>query len=211
MTDQWMIRGKEYGNCNCAYGCPCQFGSPSTHGSCEAVIGGIIEEGNFNDTKLDGLKWALLVKWPGEIADGNGKQQAFIDESADADQREALRKILHGEATEPGATHFFVYNSTMSEVLETQYVPIELSIDIEARQGKLVIKGIVESVGTPIISPFTGEPSVARINLPDGFEYTVAEMGSGKTKSTAPGLELDLDGTYGQFNILHMNQSGVIR
>lgn len=211
MADQWMIRGKEYSNCNCAYGCPCQFGSPSTYGTCEAVLGGIIEEGNFNDTKLDGLKWAMLVKWPGKIADGNGKQQAFIDESADADQREALRKILHGEATEPGATHFFVYNSTMSEVLETQYVPIELSIDIEARQGKLVIKGIVESVGTPIISPSTGEPTVARINLPNGFEYTVAEMGSGKTKSTAPGLELDLDGTYGQFNILHMNQSGVIR
>ena len=95
--------------------------------------------------------------------------------------------------------------------METQYVPIELSIDVEARQGKLVIEGVVESTGTPLISPFTGEPSQARINLPEGFEYTVAEMGTGKTKSTAPGLELDLEGTYGQFNILHMNQNGVIR
>ena len=211
MPDKWMVRGVEYGNCNCAYGCPCQFGSPTTTGTCEAVVSGIIEEGYFNDTKLDGLKWALLLKWPGEIADGNGRQQAFIDESADPDQREALRKILHGEATEPGSTHFFVYNSTMSEVLETQYVPIELSVDVEARQGRLVIDGVVESVGTPIINRFSGEPSRARINLPEGFEYTVAEMGSGKTKSTAPGLELDLNDTYGQFNILHMNQDGVIR
>ncbi len=211
MADKWMLRGMEYGNCNCAYGCPCQFGSPTTTGTCEAVVGGIIEEGYFNDTKLDGLKWALLLKWPGEIAEGNGRQQAFIDERADSDQREALRKILHGEATAPGTTHFFVYNSTMSEVMDTQYVPIELSIDVEARQGKLFIEGVVESTGTPIISPFTGEPSRARINLPEGFEYTVAEMGTGKTKATVPGLELDLDGSYGQFNILHMNQSGVIR
>ena len=211
MSDKWMIRGTEYGNCNCAYGCPCQFGSKTTYGTCEAAIGGIIEEGFFNDTKLDGLKWAMLVKWPGEIADGNGRQQIFIDEKADADQREALRKILHGESTDPGSTHFFVYNSTMSEVLETQYVPIEISIDVDARQGKLFIKDVVESVGTPIISPFSGEPSRARINLPEGFEYTVAEMGSGKTKSTVKGLELDFDGTYGQFNILHMNQNGVIR
>jgi len=211
MSDKWMIRGTEYTNCNCAYGCPCQFSSPTTNGTCEAVVSGIIEEGYFNDTKLDGLNWALFVKWPGEIAEGNGKQQAFIDERADADQREALRKILHGEATDPGATHFFVYNSTMSEVLETQYAPVELSIDVDARQGKLVIEGVVESAGTPIISPFTGEPSQARINLPAGFEYTVAEMGSGKTKSTVPGFELDLDGTYSQFNILHMNQNGVIR
>jgi len=82
MSDKWMIKGLEYGNCNCDYGCPCQFSSPTTHGSCEAVLSGIIEEGYFNDTKLDGLKWALLVKWPGEIAAGNGKEQAIIDENA---------------------------------------------------------------------------------------------------------------------------------
>ena len=211
MADKWMIKGFEYGNCNCNYGCPCQFSSPTTHGSCEAVLCGTIDEGYFNGTKLNGLKWALLVKWPGEIAAGNGKEQAIIDESASEEQRSALAKILYGESTAPGATHFFVYNSTMSEVRDPIFAPIEVSIDVDARQGKLNIPGIVESTGTPIISPFTGEPSRARINLPNGFEYTIAEMGSGKTKCTVKGLELDLDSSYGQFNILHMNQDGVIR
>ena len=211
MADKWMIRGVEYGNCNCAYGCPCQFGSPTTYGKCEAVVCGQIEEGYFNGTRLDGLKWALLLKWPGEIAEGNGRQRAIIDENANEDQREALRKILYGESTAPGTTHFFVYNSTMSKVLEPVFVPIELSIDVDARQARLRIDGIVESTGTPIINAITGEPSRARINLPDGFEYTVAEMGSGNTKSSAEGLELDLEGSYGQFSILHMNQDGVIR
>ena len=49
------------------------------------------------------------------------------------------------------------------------------------------------------------------LDLPEGFEYTVAEMGSGTTKATVPGLELDLKDSYGQFHILHMNQDGVIR
>lgn len=211
MSDKWMIRGVEYGNCNCAYGCPCQFNAPTTNGHCEAAVAGIIEEGYFNDVKLDGLKWSMLFKWPGEVAEGDGTSQCFIDENATPEQREALRKILHGESTDPGATHFFVYNSTMSDVRETRYVPIEISIDIDARQGYFKIDGVVESTGTPIINPFSGEPSRKRINLPEGFEYTVAEMGSGVTKATVPGLELDLDGTYGQFNILHMNQNGVIR
>lgn len=211
MADKWMIRGVEYGNCNCNFGCPCQFGSPTTYGTCEAVLGGEIEEGYFNDTRLDGLKWVMLVKWPGEIAAGNGTQQAFIDEGADDAQREALRKILYGESTAPGSTHFFVYNSTMSDVRDPEFVPIELSIDVDARKAKLKIAGVVESTGTPIISSFTGEPARSRINLPEGFEYTIAEMGSGKTKSQVAGLELDLDGSYGQFNILHMNQDGVIR
>ena len=68
---------------------------------------GHIEQGNFNDTDLDSLDWAVLMSWPAEVVEGNGTQQVIIDERADPPQREALRKILHGESTAPGATHFF--------------------------------------------------------------------------------------------------------
>ena len=210
MADQWMIRGVEYSNCNCNYGCPCQFAAPTTNGFCEAAVGGHIEEGHFNGVRLDGLNWAMLLQWPGEIAEGNGKQQAIIDERADSGQREALRKILHGESTAPGATHFFVFNSTMSEVLETLYSPIELEIDVEARRGLIRVPGVVESKGTPITHPVTGGEHRARINLPNGFEYTVAEVGSGSTTATGA-IQLNLSDSYGQFNVLHMNQDGVIR
>lgn len=210
MADTWTLRGVEYANCNCNWGCPCQFGSPTTHGHCEAVVTGHIEEGSFNDTSLDGLDWALLLYWPGEIAQGDGKQQAIIDERADPPQRDALRKILHGEATSPGTTHFFVYNSTMSTVLDTLYAPIELAIDVDARIASVKIGDLVESVGAPIVSALNGEPTRSGISLPNGFEYTYAEMGNGNTKARA-GISLDLTDSYGQFNVLHMNQDGVIR
>ena len=186
------------------------FGAPSTHGHCEAFVTGHIEEGSFHDTKLDGLDWVLLLSWPGEIAQGNGKEQVIIDERADQAQREGLRKILHGESTTPGATHFFVYNSTMSTVLDTLYAPIDLSIDVEGRTAKVKIGDLVESVGAPIISAFDGNPVRSGIGLPDGFEYTYAEMGNGNTKVRA-GIELDFENSYGQFNVLHMNQDGLIR
>ena len=210
MSDKWMIRGREYGNCNCDWGCPCQFSAPSTYGKCEAIVSGIIEEGYFNDTRLDGLNWVILVKWPGEIIAGNGTQQVIIDERANDDQREALRKILHGESTAPGSTHFFVYNSTMSEVLETLSKPIELTIDVEARTGSIKVPDMIESAGTPITSPIDGSISRSRIHLPNGFEYTYAEMGMGTT-SVKGSIELEFSGSYGQFNLLHMNQDGVIR
>ena len=210
MNDQWMIRGSEFSNCNCAFGCPCQFNSPSSHGSCEAIGSALIEEGNFNDISLDGLCFVMLLKWPGEIAEGNGQQQLIIDERANPEQREALRKIAQGESTAPGATHYYVFNSTMSKVHDTLYAPIEMSIDVEARRGHTKIEGMVESEGTPLIDPFSGEESRARIHLPDGFEYTYAEMGAGTSKITTD-IELDLNNSYGQFNILHMNQDGVIR
>ena len=210
MADQWEIRGVEFGNCNCAWGCPCQFNAPTTHGFCEAILGGRIDEGHFNDTRLDGLKWALILKWPGEIADGNGREQAIIDEGADPAQRDALEKILLGKSTAAGATHFYVYNSTMSEVLETLVAPIEFSVDVEARTAKLVIPGLIESTGSPIVDPNSGEEFRARINLPNGFEYSIAEMGTASSKVTA-GIELMLSDSYGQWNQIHMNQDGVIR
>jgi hypothetical protein len=210
MADQWMIRGKEFANCNCAFGCPCQFNSSSTHGHCQGIAHVLIEEGNFNDTPLDGLYFVLIVKWPGEVAEGNGQQQVIIDERANPDQREALRKIAYGESTAPGATVFYVYNSTMSKVHDPVYAPIEMSIDVEARRGHTKIDGLVESKGEPLINPFTGEKDRKRIHLPNGFEYTHAEMGAGHSKVTAA-FELDLNNSYGQFSILHMNQDGVIR
>jgi hypothetical protein len=210
MADSWMLRGVEFGNCNCNWGCPCQFGAPTTHGHCEAMVCGHIDEGNFNDTKLDGLDWVLLLHWPGEIADGNGTEQVIIDESATPEQREGLEKILHGQSTAPLATHFYVYSTTMSNVLDTLYAPIQLSIDVDGRTADVKVGDMVESTGRPIISKFNGEPVRSRINLPGGFEYTFAEMGNGNTKTRA-GITLDLEDSYGQFCILHMTQDGVVR
>ena len=210
MTDKWMLRGSEFSNCNCAFGCPCQFNSPSTHGSCEAIGSALIEEGNFNDISLDGLSFVMLLKWPGEIVEGNGQQQLIIDERANPEQREAIRKIALGESTAPGSTHYYVFNSTMTKVHDTLYAPIEMSIDVEARKGHVKIEGLVESTGTSLIDPFSGKDYRARIHLPEGFEYTYAELGAGSSKVTAD-INLDLNNSYGQFNILHMNQDGVIR
>jgi hypothetical protein len=206
-----MIRGTEFENCICAWGCPCQFGAKSTYGRCEAFMCGHIEEGNFNDTSLDGLGWAVLMSWPAEVHEGDGTQQVIIDERADPTQREALRKILHGESTTPGATHFFVYNSTMSRVLDTLYAPIELSIDVDQRTAGVTIDGLVESHGSPLARPHS--PALAnniRLNTPDGPRYIYAEMGNGSTTARA-GIELHFTDSYCQFNILHMNENGLIR
>jgi hypothetical protein len=210
MPDRWTLRGLEYTNCNCALGCPCQFNAPTTHGHCEALVAGVIDEGHFNDTRLDGLHWALVVKWPGEIAEGNGRCLTYVDERGDGAQREALRKILHGESTRPGATHFFVFHSTMSEVLAPRFVPIELAIDVPARRARVRIPGALDSEGSPIIDPHSGNEHRAEIRLPNGFEYTVAEVGTGRTRARGD-LELELAGSHAHLNLLHMNQDGVIR
>lgn len=210
MADKWMIRAREFSNCNCNHGCPCQFNAPATHGFCEALGAIAIDEGYFNDTKLDGLKFIGVFKWPGQIVEGNGQSQIIIDERANPKQREALKKIAHGESTAPGATHFYVFNSVVTKRHETLFAPISMEIDIEGRRARTQVKGLVESIGEPLVNPFSKQQDRRGIYNPSGFEYTYAEVGSGKTKVTA-GLSLDLSDTYGQFCYLNMNQDGVIR
>ena len=210
MSDKWVIHGAEFANCNCDYGCPCQFNAPSTYGNCQAVVSVLIDEGSFNDIRLDGLSFVILLYWPGEIAEGNGQQQVIINNQADQDQRGALSKIALGESTAPGSTHFFVYNSTMSKVHDTLYMPIDISINVEARVANVTVDGLFKSKGSPIIDPFSGEEHKARIHLPNGFEYIYAEMGSGTSEITSA-ISFSLSDSYGQFNELHMNQDGVIR
>ena len=97
----------------------------------------------------------------------------------------------------------------MSTVLDTLYAPIELSIDVDARMASLTIEGLIESRGTPIISPYSGKPARTLINMPEGPHYIYAEMGNGNTTARA-GINLDFNDSYGQFNVLHMNQDGLI-
>ena len=56
----------------------------------------------------------------------------------------------------------------------------------------------------------TGDPHRVQIVLPHGFEYTVAEMGSGSSTMQDP-VPQEFTDSYAQFNELHINQDGVMR
>src|SRR5947209_18089221 len=135
----WEFKGRELVNCTCEYGCPCQFNALPDKGHCYAVAGIQIDEGRHGDTRLDGLKIGALYKWPGAIHEGNGEALAFVDERADASQREALLKIMTDQDTDPFATMLAVYASTVANVHEPMLRPIEVDGDGEGRGGRMTL------------------------------------------------------------------------
>ena len=209
MAIEWMINGREFVNCNCSYGCPCQFNAPPTHGSCEASCGFLIETGHFGDVKLDGLASVALYQWPGPVHKGNGKMQLIIDERADARQRDALVKIMTGAETKDMATMWWVFSAMCPTKFEPLFKPVKLDIDVASRRGQLSVPGLIEGRGEPIRNPVTGAEHRARIDLPHGFEYRLAEIGSGRTKVTST-IALDLHDTYAQFAELHLSGDGIV-
>jgi len=209
MSTEWRVKATELANCNCAYGCPCQFNALPTHGFCEAAIAWQVEEGHFGDVRLDGLRMALTAHWPGPIHQGNGTIQYIIDERADTRQRDALLKIMSGQETDDMATMWWVYSAMAPNKPEPLFKVIEFNVDVESRRGFFRVPGVVETTGEPIRNPVTGAEHRARIDLPHGFEYRIAEMGSASTTATGA-VKLDLKNSYGQFAHLHLSDKGVV-
>jgi hypothetical protein len=205
----WTIRALEFSNCNCSYGCPCQFNGLPTHGHCRAVVGFQINSGHHGDTRLDGLKVAGMFIWPGPIHEGRGEAALVIDRRADESQRNALLRILSGQDTEPGATIFNVFASTLEKVHEPIYSDIDFEIDVDRRRARLNIPGYIESRGEPILNPVTGAEHRVRIDSPNGFEFRLAEVGRGWSKTRKP-MTMDLADSYGHFCELNLSQSGVV-
>lgn len=211
MPDQWEFKSHTYDNCNCSVSCGCQFNEPTTHGNCQFAYVGTIVGGHFDDTPLAGLNWALICKFPGEIAEGNGKRQIVIDERADDVQRRALETIISGKACQPLSNHFSIFGSLCTEFFPTLFLPIGLEVDLEGRTAKVDIPGVVTSVARPIINEFKGEPFHIAIARPSGsFEFTYAEIGRGSTKVTGD-LEMTLEDSWAMFCVHHYNQDGLIR
>jgi hypothetical protein len=206
----WEFKGRELVNCSCEYGCNCQFNALPDKGHCYAVAGIVIDEGRHGDTRLDGLKIGAVFKWPGAIHEGNGEALAFVDERANEAQRDALLKIMTGQDTDPFATMFAVYASTVTKMNEPVFTKIDFEVDPDARRARLSIPGYVDTVGEPIRNKVSGEESRAQIVLPDGFEYAVADIGSASS-TVHQTMPLEMKDSYGQFAHLNLNSHGVVR
>jgi hypothetical protein len=207
----WEFKGRELVNCTCEYGCNCQFNALPDKGHCHAVAAIQIDEGKHGDTRLDGLKITALFKWPGPVHEGHGEALAFVDERADPAQREALLKIMTGQDTDPFATVFAVFASTIETMHEPVFAPIDFEVDVEGRRGRLRIDGYVEMTGEPIRNKVTGAESRAQIRLPDGFEYEVAEIGSATSRTLGGPMQIDITDKYAQLANLHLSTHGVVR
>lgn len=92
---------------------PCQFDGLPTNGDCEAMGAISIDSGHYSGVVLGGVAIAVVFQWPGPIHEGKGKCQPIVDERASPAQREAVLKIMTGQDTDPFATMFSVFASTL--------------------------------------------------------------------------------------------------
>lgn len=209
-TVSWEIKGLSLNTCNCDWGCPCQFNARPTHGHCRAAIAARIDAGHFGEERLDGVHFAGLFAWPGAIHEGGGEMQPILDERASEAQRAAVLTIMRGEETEPGATIFNVFQAVIDTVYEPLVRPIDIEADLEARTGGFTVAGVVEARVEPIRNPITGDPHRARVELPHGFEYKVAEYASSTTRTLNGSIPLEWAQSHAHLQGLHWTPQGPV-
>jgi hypothetical protein len=201
----WSIQGENFSNCNCDHWCPCQFEGLPTHNSCQGFEVFRVDRGHFGDVVLDGVTAAVIFSWPGPVFEGKGTMQAVIDSGATPEQRAAISGILKGAETREAATHWWVFHAMSETVLEDLNLPIDFTVDREARTAHVSIPGYLEAKGEPLRNPFNGASHRVQIRCPEGIEFDTADIGNASSTITGD-ISMELKNSYGQFN--YMEQSG---
>lgn len=127
----WRLKGDYFENCNCTVLCPCIHDSRNapTDGHCDVALAFHIQEGRCNDTALDRLNFLVAAWTPTVMGEGGWKTAMYIDEQANAAQRDALSHILSGDIGGP-MQRWMRLTETFFGI---SYVPIDYTIEGKTR------------------------------------------------------------------------------
>lgn len=207
-TVKWRLEGKWIKNCNCAPGCPCDFWAPPTHHSCEGMFAMKVDKGYFGKTKMDGVKFGVVLHFPGPIHEGSGTVQPFVDARTTPAQREAILAIMSGKAGNPW---FEIVASLVTTVHEPKFVPVRFEHDLKKRRAKVTVEGLLETVTEPIKNLATGGGYQIRVQLPEGMEYKMAETATATVlKATGP-VSYDWANSHSSLAHVVQTEHGLVR
>ena len=180
----WSLSGTVLVACNCDYGCPCNYNARPSVGFCEGGWMWIVERGERDGVRLDGLGCAVLSTWPGAIHEGGGKAVAFIDERADEEQRRHLAALLRGEDGGPWAIFINTYS-----LEEPKVVPFDVTL--ADHRSTLSIPGILQLAMEPIHNPVTGVEVHPGTVLPEGLVFKQGYYATSSVFTLADGVSFD--------------------
>ncbi|MDQ3837840.1 MAG: DUF1326 domain-containing protein [Thermoproteota archaeon] len=194
----WNMKADYVETCNCDYGCPCNLSGFPTYGNCQALLLFHIRSGSYGNTKLDGVDFILAQSWPKAIHEGNGTVLLLITDKANEEQRKAIIQIVSGQAK---GECFALFVPTISRFLEPQFVDINAKID--GRKSSFSVPGLVNVEVESFKNPVTGEEQDAKIQLPKGLVWKIADVAKSKImRITSPELNYDHSGKNAFYSVV---------
>jgi hypothetical protein len=130
----WWMKGDWFDVCSCNVPCPCGFAQAPTNNRCEGVMAYHVREGAYGDVVLDGLNVIAVVTFEGNAwaKENPVSIGIFMDERANAAQREALQRVFSGQA----GGWMGIFAELVGEVRGLEFVPIEIEIAPDLAQWR---------------------------------------------------------------------------
>jgi hypothetical protein len=120
----WQLTGQLIEACSCKALCPCYLGpAEPDQGWCSGALAFSIQKGQSENVDLSGRAVVWLIDLPKDFASGNGTARLYVDDAANAQQRQELEAIFTGKKGGPWA----VLNSIVAKWLPTQAAAIKIS------------------------------------------------------------------------------------
>jgi len=181
MARNWLIEGKYVEYCSCDLGCPCESMADPTQGYCTGLVAFMIDRGHCDDVDLSGLKVVATFYFPRAIHHGQGIMHPIVDERASDAQRDAVFYILSGK-DQPVGTMFQIFSVIVETIKDPLFAPITFEWDLDKRQARIEVAGVVRARTEPIRNPVTDEEHRMLTVLPNGWVFHEAEGGAGFAK-----------------------------
>lgn len=170
----WWMKGEWFDACSCDIPCPCGFAQAPTNNHCEGVMAYHISEGRYGDIQLNDLNVIAVVVIEGNPWEKEGpvSMGVFLDERANANQREALQAVFSGEA----GGWMGMFSELVTEVRGTEFVPIHFEVSDDLAHWQVEIPGKLKTYSEALGGPTTPEGARVQVHNAPG-----SEVGPGQT------------------------------
>ncbi|HET6725443.1 MAG TPA: DUF1326 domain-containing protein [Gammaproteobacteria bacterium] len=126
--NNWQLSGSYFEVCNCNAPCPCRRlgdkpGGRSTYETCDFALSWLVRDGKAGAVLLNGLSVVLAGTFSDDEPGSPWRVILYVDDRADAEQRQALENIFLGRA---GGTPAKSYGPAINEIQAIKQARIEL-------------------------------------------------------------------------------------
>ena len=183
----WHLAGDWFDICSCDIPCPCEFAQAPTDNACQGLLAWHVRSGRFGEVKLDGFNLLALGSFTGNIWAGEAKvaMGLFVDERADAAQREALQVVFSGQAGGWPAT----FAANIGEFRGIEFAPIGFEIADDLAHWRAEIPGRIVGRAEALTGPTTPPGKRVQTINPPG-----SEVGPGQVATWGRSLEARTEG-----------------
>ncbi|HAK56937.1 MAG: DUF1326 domain-containing protein [Vicinamibacterales bacterium] len=191
----WRAKGLLFENCSCQLICPAHvsFKQYCQNDRCRGHWSMHITEGRYGEVSLDGLNIVVAFDSPVQMYSGNWTQVFYVDERADAAQRQALETIFRGQAGGPWQT----LAGFVSKQLDTRYVP--MTFEDAGRLKRLTIPEVFDTTIQAIRGSDNTSEAVLS-NLHNVIHGPVHVLARGTTDHTDGPLDIHNEKTHGLYS-----------